>query len=107
MRPSILLTLAAVCLSGGLGAVTVVGAHADGLGPPGDTIVRVTGDQASGFTIHHYDGTALYPPTRSEARAECGEYDDRVDRVRCWTEVRTWYRDLGDLKRALRWAHAR
>jgi hypothetical protein len=29
-----------------------------------------------------------------------------VRRVRCLTEVRTWYRDLGDLKQALDWAHA-
>ena len=28
------------------------------------------------------DGTALYPPTDSEARAECLEHDARVDRVR-------------------------
>ena len=74
--------------------------------PPDDTIVEVTGDAANGFEIRHYDGTALYPPTDSEARAECGEYDARVDRVRCRTEVRTWYRDLGDLKQALEWAHA-
>ena len=74
--------------------------------PPGDTIVEVTGDKANGFEIRHYDGTAQYPPTDSEARAECSEYDTRVKRVRCRTEVRTWYRDLGDLKQALDWAHA-
>jgi len=74
--------------------------------PPDDTIVEVTGDAANGFEIRHYDGTELYPPTDSEARAECGEYDTRVDRVRCRTEVRTWYRDLGDLQQALDWAHA-
>ncbi|WP_227465753.1 hypothetical protein [Nocardioides dongkuii] len=73
--------------------------------PPGDTVVEVTGDRANGFEIHFYDGTALFPPTDSEARAECGEYDTRVARVRCRTEVRTWYRDLGDLKQALDWAH--
>jgi hypothetical protein len=74
-------------------------------GPAGDTIVEVTGDAANGFEIRHYDGTALFPPTGSEARAECGEYDARVDRVRCRTEVRTWYRDLADLQQALDWAH--
>jgi hypothetical protein len=96
-----------------LGATIVIGigaaltAPASGTdAPPGDTIVEVTGDQANGFEILHYDGTAIYPPTDSEARAECNEYDTRVARVRCRTEVRTWYRDLADLKQALDWAHA-
>jgi hypothetical protein len=75
-------------------------------GPPGDTIIDVTGDAANGFEIYHYDGTALFPPTDSEARAECSEYDTRVARVRCRTEVRTWYGDLADLQQALDWAHA-
>ena len=74
--------------------------------PPGDTIVKVEGDQANGFGIYHYDGSEEFPPTDSEARAECGEYDARADRIRCRVEVRTWYRDLGDLKQALDWAHA-
>ena len=74
--------------------------------PPGDTIVEVTGDKANGFEIQYYDGSAVYPPTDSEARAECSEYDTRLARVRCRVEVRTWYRDLGDLKQALDWAHA-
>lgn len=74
--------------------------------PPGDTIVEVTGDAANGFEIQYYDGSAVYPPTDSEARAECSEYDARVDRVRCRVEVRTWYRDLADLQQALAWAHA-
>ncbi len=73
--------------------------------PPGDTIVKVEGDQANGFGIYHYDGTEEFPPTDSEARAECGEYDARADRIRCRVEVRTWYRDLGDLEQALDWAH--
>jgi hypothetical protein len=92
--------LAFVC--GGLGGVAVA---AGDDGPPGDTIVKVEGDRANGFGIYHYDGTALFPPTGSEARAECSEYDARVDRVRCRVEVRTWYRDLGDLQQALDWAH--
>ena len=74
--------------------------------PPGDTVVEVTGDKLNGFEISYYDGSAAYPPTDSEARAECSEYDARVDRVRCRVEVRTWYRDLGDLQQALDWAHA-
>lgn len=73
--------------------------------PPAKTVVAVEGNKADGFSIHHYDGTVLFPPTDSEARAECGEYHRRVKRVRCRTEVRIWYRDLGRLKRALRWAH--
>ena len=73
--------------------------------PPDDTIVRVTGNAEEGFGIQRHDGSALFPPTDSEARAECGEYDTRVERVRCRTEVRTWYRDLADIKDALRLAH--
>ncbi|GAW49634.1 MULTISPECIES: hypothetical protein [unclassified Nocardioides] len=92
--------LAVVC--GGLGGAAVA---AGDDGPPGDTIVKVEGDRANGFGIYRYDGTALFPPTDSEARAECSEYDARVDRVRCRVEVRTWYRDLGDLQQALEWAH--
>ena len=89
-------------LVGGLGA-SALGA---GGGPRGDTIVAVRGDGAHGFSIRHYDGTTDFPPTGSEARAECSEYGHVVARVRCRTEVRTWYRDLGDLKRALAWAHS-
>lgn len=72
--------------------------------PPPDTIVAVEGNAADGFTVFHYDGSTLSPPTDSEAAAECGEYDTRVQRVRCRTEVRVWYRDLADLRRALRFA---
>lgn len=86
--------------------VLVGGAAYAGTGwtPPDDTITRVGGNRDDGFTIEHYDGSMLHPPTLSEAVAECGEYDTRVDRVRCRVEVRTWYRDLGDTKRALRLA---
>lgn len=73
--------------------------------PPHDTIVKVTGNAQDGFEIHYYDGSALYPPTDSEARAECLEYDTRLERVRCRTELTTWYADLDDLKVALRWAN--
>jgi hypothetical protein len=72
--------------------------------PPGDTIVKVTGDKDNGFAIHHFDGTSIYPPTDSESYAECSEYSTYVERERCKTEVRTWYRDLRQLKRALNWA---
>jgi hypothetical protein len=73
--------------------------------PPDDTIVKVEGNKVDGFGIHHYDGSEEFPPTDSEARAECEEYATHVAVVRCRTEVRTWYRDLGQLKRALRHAH--
>ncbi|MFL6002536.1 MAG: hypothetical protein ACJ72P_06975 [Nocardioides sp.] len=72
--------------------------------PPGDTIVRVTGNAEEGFGIKHYDGRAEFPPTTSEAVAECGEYDHLRARVRCRAGVRTWYRDLADIKDALRLA---
>ena len=69
--------------------------------PHPKTIVEVKGDKANGFSIHRYDGSSDFPPTDSEARAECSEYDTQVARVRCRTEVRVWYRDLGDLKRSI------
>lgn len=74
--------------------------------PAPRTIVEVEGDKANGFGIHYYDGTSIFPPTDSEAYAECGEYDRYVDRVRCRTEVRVWYRDLGDLKRSINYARS-
>jgi hypothetical protein len=74
------------------------------LAPPPDAITRIEGNKADGFTVHHYDGTSISPPTDSEARAECSEYDRRVQRVRCRTEVRVWYDALGDTQTALRLA---
>ncbi len=68
-------------------------------------IVDVTGDAANGYGIEYADGDGLYPPTDSEAMAECSEYDRRLDRVKCRVEVRTWYRDLGDMLRSF--AHLR
>lgn len=75
--------------------------------PPDDTIIKITGDKVNGFSIEHYDGSMRFPPTDSEAVAECSEYDIRVQRVRCKAEVRTWYAALGDTKRALRYARTR
>jgi hypothetical protein len=66
----------------------------------------VTGDAATGFGIQRLDGSAVFPPTDSEARAECGEYDRRWQRARCRTGVRVHYRDLAELQRSLRWARA-
>lgn len=74
--------------------------------PPGDTVVKVTGDAANGFGIFFKDGSATFPPTDSESMAECGEYDTVVARVRCKATVRTRYRDLAQLKRAINWARA-
>lgn len=74
--------------------------------PAPDTVVSVTGDAANGFEITYYDGSGEYPPTDSEAMAECAEYDTRIDRVRCRAEIRTWYRDLATLRDALDWAYA-
>lgn len=91
-----------------MGAVGLVGgaAVAVGLGSdtPPDTIIEVEGDAANGFGIHYFDGSEIYPPTDSEARAECGEYDTMRARVRCRTSVRVWYRDLADLQQSLAWA---
>lgn len=72
--------------------------------PADDTIVAVEGDADNGFTIHHYDGTSLSPPTLSETTAECGEYDTEVAVTACQVEVETWFRDLADLQAAITWA---
>ena len=103
VRTLLLAALLAVVPALGLAAVT--GSAVGVMAPPGDTIVEITGDAANGFEIHHLDGTSLFPPTDSEAKAECNEYDGRVARVRCRTEVRTWYRDLAATQQALDWAH--
>ena len=104
---TVLIVASVVALLGcGTGVAALAARPPHVAAPPGDTIVEVTGDAANGFEIRHYDGTALYPPTDSEASAECGEYDTRVARVRCRVEVRTWYRDLADLQQALDWAHS-
>jgi hypothetical protein len=109
VHPSRLVSVlvAAVAIVAGLVGLASAGSAGAVRAPaafPGDTIVAVTGDKANGFEIHHLDGSALFPPTDSEALAECSGYDTRVARVRCRTKVRVWYRDLGDLKRALRYA---
>lgn len=90
----------------GLGAAAAAEPAAEWI-PPDDTIVKVEGNKYDGFGIHYYDGSSLYPPTDSEARAECEEYDTYVAVVRCKTEVRIWYRDLAQLRRALRYANSR
>lgn len=100
MRVLMSAVAAALALLTGVG----VAVAADDTDPK--TIVAVEGDAGNGFGIHYYDGSSIYPPTDSEARAECGEYDRFRARVRCRTEVRTWYRDLADLQRSLEWALA-
>ena len=94
-----------VLVLGGVGTALAGPTAAARWVPPHDTIVKVAGNAQDGYGIHHYDGSALYPPTDSEARAECLEYDTRLERVRCRTEVTTWYADLADMKVALRWAN--
>lgn len=74
--------------------------------PLPSTIVSVTGNKENGFEIRRYDGSEQFPPTDSEARAECNEYDTEVARVRCRSEVRTWYRDLAETKRAINYARS-
>jgi hypothetical protein len=87
--------------SGGLAAADASGGSGKSYVPPAKTIVEVTGDKQNGFSIYHYDGSADYPPTDSESRAECSEYDSQVARVRCRTEVRVWYAALADLRRSI------
>jgi hypothetical protein len=107
-RRWLVLTLGLVALATVVVATAGGGmAHAGDRGgtwiPPADTAVRVHGTAPRGFTVHFYDGAVWHLPTRSEARTECEEYHRLRRRVRCRTEVRIWYRDLGDLKRSLRY----
>lgn len=95
-----LITITCAALLLGAGPVL-----ADSWTPPPDTIVGVEGSAKDGFGIFYYDGSSIFPPTDSESRAECEEYSRRVEIVRCKTAMRVWYRDLGALKRALRFAH--
>lgn len=90
-----------------LGVAGLAGATVDPRAPARErhVIVEVTGDAANGFGLIYAGGGSSYPPTDSEARAECSEHNTRVARVRCRVGVRTWYRDLGDLQRSL--AHVR
>ena len=98
MRAMLIAVVAALASLTGVGVAVATGATAP------KTIVEVQGDAGNGFGIHYYDGTAVYPPTDSEAKAECGEYDTLRARVRCRSEVRTWYDDLAELQRSLEWA---
>jgi hypothetical protein len=98
--------MAVVLLGGPVVGSAWAGGGARIVDPHPKTIVRITGDAANGFGIHYFDGTADFPPTDSEARAECGEYDTRVERVRCRTQVRTWYYALGDTQKSIRYYKA-
>jgi hypothetical protein len=100
--PAALVSLVVLVTGGGLAWSANAGADP----PAGATIVGVRGDRDTGFAIVHYDGRVDHPPTLSEGRAECGEYARRVERVRCRTGLRVWYRELGRLKRALEYAHS-
>jgi hypothetical protein len=100
--PAALVALVVLVAGGGLAWSANAGADP----PAGATIVGVRGDRDTGFAIVHYDGRVDHPPTLSEGRAECGEYARRVERVRCRTGLRVWYRELGRLKRALEYAHS-
>ena len=74
--------------------------------PPDDTITSVAGTRDSGFHVQYHGMPDVYLPTASEAAAECGEYRLAAKRIRCRTYVRTRYRDLGDTKRAVRYARS-
>jgi hypothetical protein len=106
MRHVIAVLVAAIGICFGVTGLALAGPDDGSYIPPDDTIVEITGDKQDGFTITHYDGSSISPPTDSEARAECSEYDTEVGRVRCRTEVRVWYRDLAQTKRALNYAQS-
>lgn len=87
-----------------LGTAASGGAAPDAKAPAPDTITKVTGNASEGFGIEFYDGTSIFPPTDSEALAECQEYPAKTGRIRCRVEVKTWYRDLTATKRAIKLA---
>jgi len=89
--------LAAAATGGGSGSAAEEQAYV----PHPKTIVRVTGDKKNGFEVFHFDGSADFPPTDSEAKAECREYRTRVARVKCRTEVRDGFRMLAELRRSI------
>jgi hypothetical protein len=97
----VVVLLAATGIALGSGGLAAAEQEPGPYEPHPRTIVEVTGNKLDGFEIYRYDGTEEFPPTDSEALAECSEYATRVERVRCRTEVRVWYRDLRDLKRAI------
>ena len=94
----------AVCTGLVVGAAQATESARDTRAPAPDTIVRVTGNADGGFGIQHYDGSTQFPPTTSEAMAECQEYPKKIGRVRCRKEVKVWYRDLAALKQAIKYA---
>ncbi|HYG92413.1 MAG TPA: hypothetical protein VD859_02405 [Nocardioides sp.] len=101
----LLLVLAPAALLGvGLAAASSAGPGRHEPAP--DTIVFVEGDAAHGFGILRHDGTWIYPPTKSETHAECGEHDKLIDRVRCRVEARTWFRELGEMQRTISYYRA-
>ena len=106
-RPLRLLALLASCLAGVVVTMTVQPgtAAAPRWTPPPDTIVRVVGTAEEGFAIHFHDGSRPLPAHRQRGAGGVRRVRRQTARTRCWTEVRTWYRDLADLKQALRLAH--
>jgi hypothetical protein len=73
---------------------------------PPRTIVKVTGTKDEGFVVRRLDGSVSFPPTWSEAMAECAELSTAIQRARCTTFVRVRYADLLAIKRAIRYARA-
>ena len=109
MLAGVLAATLAVLLAAMLGWSSQAQAHtrASASPPPADTIVRVVGDATNGYAIRHYDRSWRFAPPQSRALTACAHDDTRVARVRCRTEVRTWYRDLADAQQALAWARRR
>lgn len=104
MKHVLTITAAAAILTAGGGAA----AWATVDDPPAaSTIVDVSGDRDHGWTIEHYDGTVSYPPTFSEAKAECNEYHREANRKRCAGQLHTRNHFLWEMKRSLNWARSR
>lgn len=93
------LALAAGLVVGG-GAVA-----ATNVPPAENVVVSVRGSHALGYTVRFVDGHAYSTPTWSETRAECTEYDGRLQRLLCLRVERQHYDHLRVLRDSLRYAN--
>lgn len=89
-----------------LGTASPTTAASQAPAPPPRTIVKVTGTKDEGFVVRRLDGSVSFPPTWSEAMAECAELSTAIQRARCTTFVRVRYADLLAIKRAIRYARS-
>lgn len=97
-----LVGLALACAVGvGVGAA----AEATTNRPPDTVVVSVRGTSALGYTVERANGGGYSTPTWSETRAECSEYQSRLNRLLCLRVERQHYAHLRVLRDSLRYAN--